>query len=157
MDFAVTKNTSDITTYNDSLEQLQEAIISNNNLDGVYGDGKNLVNNEDFPITNNFTDGLYMRQMKMKAESYVVSAVHNTNHFWFLLSGRVLVEDNNGVIEHIAPCWSHSNKGTKRLIKCIEDCVWINVIANPTDTRDMKEVEDNFFSITMDEHNKKQS
>jgi len=47
-------------------------------------------------------------------------------------------------------------KGTKRLIKCVEDCVWINVIANPTDTRDMKEIEDNFFSITLEEYNKKE-
>jgi len=137
------------------LESLQNIIIESDN-EQTYGDGKNLVNNEEFPITNNFTDGLYMRQMKMMAGSIVVSAIHHTNHFWFLLSGKVIVEDENETIEHIAPCWSYSLKGTKRLIKCVEDCVWINVIANPTDTRDMKEIEDNFFSITLEEYNKKE-
>mgnify|MGYP003132459576 CR=1 FL=1 len=137
------------------LESLQNIIIESDNKQ-TYGDGKNLVNNEEFPITNNFTDGLYMRQMKMMAGSIVVSAIHHTNHFWFLLSGKVIVEDENETIEHIAPCWSYSLKGTKRLIKCVEDCVWINVIANPTDTRDMKEIEDNFFSITLEEYNKKE-
>jgi len=137
------------------LEGLQNVIIESN-LKGTYGDGKNLVNNEEFPITNNFTDGLYMRQMKMKAGSIVISAIHHTNHFWFLLSGKVVVENENEIVEHIAPCWSYSLKGTKRLIKCIEDCVWINVIANPSDTRDMKAIENNFFSMTMEEYNKKE-
>ena len=137
------------------LESLQNIIIESDN-EQTCGDGKNLVNNEEFPITNNFTDGLYMRQMKMKAGTIVISAIHHTNHFWFLLSGKVVVENENEIVEHIAPCWSYSLKGTKRLIKCVEDCVWINVIANPTDTRDMKEIESNFFSITLEEYNKKE-
>ncbi len=144
------------TNFIESLEDLQNVFIENNDIEGVYGDGKSLVNNEEFPITNNFTDGLYMRQMKMKAGSFVISAIHHTNHFWFLLSGKVVVQADNETIEHIAPCWSYSLKGTKRLIKCLEDCVWINVIANPSDTRDMKAIEDNFFSMTMEEYNKKE-
>tara|TARA_R110000803_G_scaffold58775_3_gene117018 strand:+ start:7823 stop:8290 length:468 start_codon:yes stop_codon:yes gene_type:complete len=137
------------------LEVLQDVLIESDN-ENIYGDGKNLVNNEEFPITNNFSDGLYMRQMKMKSGSMVISAIHNTNHFWFLLSGKVIVQADNEIVEHIAPCWSYSLKGTKRLIECIEDCVWINVIANPTDTRDMKDIENNFFSTTMEEYNKKE-
>tara|TARA_R100000951_G_scaffold10701_2_gene9029 strand:- start:162 stop:626 length:465 start_codon:yes stop_codon:yes gene_type:complete len=137
------------------LEGLQNVLIESDS-EQIYGDGKNLVNNEEFPITNNFTDGLYMRQMKMKAGTIVISAIHHTNHFWFLLSGKVVVENENEIVEHIAPCWSYSLKGTKRLIKCVEDCVWINVIANPSDIKDMKEIEDNFFSITMEEYNKKE-
>ena len=97
-----------------------------------------------------------MRQMKMKAGSIVISAMHHTNHFWFLLSGKVIVEADNETVEHIAPCWSHSLKGTKRLIKCLEDCVWINIIANPTDTKNIKEIEKSFFSITLEEYNKKE-
>ena len=144
------------TNFIESLEDLQDVFIENNSIEGVYGDGKSLVNNEEFPITNNFTDGLYMRQMKMKAGSLVISAMHHTNHFWFLLSGKVIVQADNETVEHIAPCWSYSLKGTKRLIKCIEDCVWINVIANPTNTKDMKEIENNFFSATLEEYNKKE-
>ena len=137
------------------LEGIQNILIESDS-EQIYGDGKNLVNNEEFPITNNFTDGLYMRQMKMKAGTMVISAIHHTNHFWFLLSGKVVVENENEIVEHIAPCWSYSLKGTKRLIKCVEDCVWINVIANPSDTKDMKTIENNFFSMTMEEYNKKE-
>jgi hypothetical protein len=140
----------------EKLEVLQDVLIEHNDQEGIYGDGKTLVNNEEFPITNNFSDGLYMRQMKMKADTIVISAIHHTNHFWFLLSGKVIVEADDEVIEHIAPCWSYSIKGTKRLIKCIEDCVWINVIANPEDTSDMQQIENNFFSATLKEYNKKE-
>ena len=145
-----------LTNYTRKLEALQELLIQNNDKDFIHGDGEKLVNNEEFPIKHNFSDQLYMREMRMKAGTFVVSAIHHTNHFWFLLSGKVIVEDENETIDHIAPCWSYSLKGTKRLIKCVEDCVWINVIANPTDTRDMKEIEDNFFSITLEEYNKKE-
>jgi|TARA_R110001632_G_scaffold3473_1_gene15558 mannose-6-phosphate isomerase-like protein (cupin superfamily) len=137
------------------LEVLQNILIESDN-EQTFGDGKNLVNNEHFPITNNFSDGLYMRQMKMKAGSVVISAIHHTNHFWFLLSGKVILQADNETVEHIAPCWSYSLKGTKRLIKCVEDCVWINIIANPTNTKNMEDIENNFFSITMEEYNKKE-
>jgi len=149
-------NTGLSTNFIKQLETLQDVFIENNDLEGVYGDGKSLVNNEEFPITNNFTDGLYMRHLTMKADTVVISAIHHTNHFWFLLSGKVIVESDNEVVEHVAPCWSYSIKGTKRLVRCVEDCVWINVIANPTDTRDMKQVENNFFSATLEEYNKKE-
>jgi len=140
----------------EKLEVLQDVLIEHNDQEGIYGDGKTLVNNEEFPITNNFSDGLYMRQMKMKADTIVISAIHHTNHFWFLLSGKVIVEADDEIVEHIAPCWSYSMKGTKRLIRCIEDCVWINVIANPEDTNDMQKIENNFFSATLKEYNKKE-
>ena len=144
------------TNFIKELEIIQNAFIESNDQEGIYGDGKSLVNCEEFPITNHFSDGLYMRQMKMQAGSVVISAMHHTNHFWFLLSGKVDVIADEENVEHIAPCWSYSLKGTKRLIKCIEDCVWINIIANPTNTKDMEKVEKSFFSITLDEYNKKE-
>lgn len=144
------------TNFIEQLEILQNVLIKNNDQEEVYGDGKSLLSNEQYPITNNFSDGLYMRQMKMAADTIAISAIHHTNHFWFLLSGRVIVEADSETVEHIAPCWSYSIKGTKRLIRCIEDCVWINIIANPTETKDMQEVENNFFSMTLEEYNKKE-
>ena len=149
-------NTGLATNFIKELEAIENALIEINDQEGIYGDGKNLVDCEDFPITHNFSDGLYMRQMTMKAGSMVISAMHHTNHFWFLLSGKVDVVADEENVEHTAPCWSYSLKGTKRLIKCIEDCVWVNIIANPTDTRNMGKIEKSFFSITLEEYNKKE-
>lgn len=145
-----------LSNFTQRLEDLQNTLIDNNNLDNVFGDGESLVNNEVFPITNNFSDQLYMRQMKMPANSIIVSAIHHTEHFWFLMAGRILVTTNGETVEHVAPCYELSEKGAKRLIQCVEDCVFINVHKNPTNTRNMKEIEKFLYSFTIEEYNKKE-
>ena len=145
-----------LSNFTKRLEEFQNAMIANNDIEGVFGDGKSLVNNELIPITHNFSDQLYMRQMRMPAGSIVVSAVHHTDHFWFLMKGKILVTTNGETIEHIAPCYELSIKGAKRLIHCIEDCIFINLHKNPTNTKDMSLVEDKLYSFTIDEFNKKE-
>ena len=81
----------ELSNFNKKLEGLQNLIINNNDIDGLSGDGKELVDNEDFPISHDFSDQLYMRKMLMKKGSFVVSAYHHTDHFWFLLSGRIFI------------------------------------------------------------------
>ena len=76
------------------LETLQNVFIENNHIEGIYGDGKNLVNNEVFRIENDFADQLYMRKMYMPEQCVVISANHHTEHFWFLMYGRILVTTN---------------------------------------------------------------
>ena len=138
------------------LETLQNIFIENNHIEGIYGDGKNLVNNEVFRIENDFADQLYMRKMYMPEQCVVISANHHTEHFWFLMYGRILVTTNGEQVEHIAPCYEKSVKGAKRLILSLEDSLFINVHKNPTNTKDMKEVEESLYSITIKEYNKKE-
>ena len=90
----------------------------------------------------------------MKKGSLVVSTYHNTDHFWFLLEGRIQVNTGGEIVEHIAPCYEKSTKGAKRLIICLEDCVFINVHKNPTNTESLKEIEKNLYSFTIEEYNK---
>lgn len=138
------------------LEALQNVFIENNDIEGVYGDGKNLVNNDVFRIENEFSDQLYMRKMYMPKKCVVISAKHHTEHFWFLLKGRILVTTDGEQVEHIAPCYEKSIKGAKRLILSLEDSLFINVHKNPTNTQDMKEVEEALYSITAEEYEKKE-
>ena len=145
-----------ISNYIQKLEQLQDFIIANNCKENVSGEKNTLVNNEAFPIKHSFSDQLYMRQMKMPSGSLIVSAMHHTDHFWFLMTGRILVTTNGETIEHIAPCFEKSLKGAKRLIECIEECVFINVHKNPTNTRKIKEIEQSLYSFTIEEYNKKE-
>lgn len=152
----IKSNNKELSNFVCHLEDMQNVFIENNHLDCVYGDGKNLVNNETFRIENEFSDQLYMRKMYMPKECVVISAMHHTEHFWFLLKGRILVTTENEKIEHIAPCYEKSLKGAKRLILSLEDSLFINVHKNPTNTRDMKEVEKSLYSITMKEYIKKE-
>ena len=152
----IKSNNNKLSNFTYELENLQGEIIKNNHLPNVFGDGENLVNNDVFRIENEFSDQLYMRKMYMPKECVVVSAIHHTEHFWFLLKGRILVTTNGEQVEHIAPCYEKSIKGAKRLILSLEDALFINVHKNPTNTRDMKEVEEALYSITIEEYNKKE-
>tara|TARA_B100000768_G_scaffold83700_1_gene79177 strand:+ start:4634 stop:5122 length:489 start_codon:yes stop_codon:yes gene_type:complete len=152
----IKSNNNKLSNYKHKLEDLQNLFIENNHLEDIYGDGKSLVNNDVFRIENDFSDQLYMRKMIMPKDAVVISAVHHTEHFWFLMEGRILVTTDGEEIEHIAPCYEKSLKGAKRLILSLEDSVFINVHKNPTNTRDMKEVEELLYSITIEEYNKKE-
>lgn len=145
----------ELSLFNQRLEAFQSIMIKNaSDENKVYGDGKQLVDNEEFPITHDFSDQLYMRKMKMKKGSLVVSTYHNTDHFWFLLEGRIQVNTGGEIIEHIAPCYEKSIKGAKRLIICLEDCMFINVHKNPTNTESLEEIEKNLYSFNIEEYNK---
>ena len=138
--------------YTQKLELLQNVLIANNDKEFIHGDGKNLVNNDQFPIKHSFSDQLYMREMKMKAGTFVVSAMHHTDHFWFLMTGRILVTTDGETIEHIAPCFEKSIKGAKRFITCVEDCIFINVHKNPSNTTNLGEIEKKLYSFTIEEY-----
>ena len=56
----------ELSNFNKKLEGLQNLIINNNDIDGLHGDGKELVDNEDFPLTHDCSDQLYLRTMGMK-------------------------------------------------------------------------------------------
>jgi|TARA_R110000796_G_scaffold145737_1_gene262291 hypothetical protein len=152
----IKSNNTQLSNFAHQLEDLQNVMIENNHMDHVYGDGKNLVNNDIFRIENDFSDQLYMRKMHMPKDCVVISAMHHTEHFWFLLKGKILVTTEGEQVEHIAPCFEKSMKGAKRLILSLEDSLFINVHKNPTNTKDMDQVEKSLYSITIEEYNKKE-
>ncbi len=80
MDIKLNKNK--LSNYTQKLESFQNLMIENNDLENVFGDGKNLVNNEIFKIENDFADQLYMRKMYMPKKAVVVSAIHHTEQWW---------------------------------------------------------------------------
>lgn len=142
----------ELSKFNQELIALEKELIVRNNIEGIYGDGKSLVDNEEFPIEHDFEDQLYMRKMKMKAGSVVISAIHETDHFWFLMTGKIQVNTNGELIEHIAPCYEHSKKGTKRVILCLEDCIFINIHKNPENEKNLEVLENKLYSFTFEEH-----
>ena len=117
-----------------TVQEMQDFLVQNNDLEGIHGDGKSIAVVPDIPITNYFADGIYLRQMEMPADTVVVGAIHNHLHAWFLLTGRVLINNNGEIIEHIAPCFTISKPGSKRLIYALEDSIFVNVHKNPSNT-----------------------
>jgi len=140
---------------NKSAELLQSLIISNNDIDGFYGNGKDIPEIKEIPIKHGFADQIYLREMTMQAGQIVIGAIHNHQHIWFLMKGKVTINDNGEIIDHIAPCYMISEPGSKRIIYAHEHSIFVNIHKNPSNTKDIKELENELVSMTMDEFNKK--
>jgi len=140
---------------NKEIQSLQDLIIENNNIEGFYGDGKNIPEIENIPIKHDFADQIYLRQMTMEKGQLVIGAIHNHKHIWFLLKGKITVNDDGEIIDHIAPCYMVSEPGSKRAIYAHEHSIFVNIHKNPSNTKDIKELEKEIVSMTMEEFNKK--
>lgn len=140
---------------NKEIKALQNFIVSNNDKEGFYGDGKSIAESPDVPIKHSFADQIYVRQMNMKADQVIVGAIHNHQHVWFLLTGHVSINNNGEVIDYVAPCYTVSEPGSKRVIYAHEDSVFVNVHKNPLNVKDIKQLEEEIVSISVDEFNKK--
>ena len=137
------------------IKDLCNNLLSMSNGKDIVGDGKHLVTDAEFAkITHEFTDGIYMRRMDIYANAVVVGAIWKHEHFCFLLEGNITVADKHGVQDYIAPCYVRSLPGAQRVIHAHEDSVFINVHKNPTNTRDLEEVESYICSLTLEEYDK---
>ena len=90
---------------------------------------------------HSFADGIYIREMKMKQGQLGFSAIHKHSYGFFLLSGVLASSKEEGVEEFIAPCYVVSPRGAKRVVYAVEDCIITTVHANPTNTQNLKEIE----------------
>jgi hypothetical protein len=93
--------------------------------------------------------------MNLKKGHVILGAVHNHLHVWFLLTGSVIINNNGEKIEHIAPCYTVSEPGSQRIILALEDSIFVNVHKNPTNTKDIAELEKEIVSMTKEEYNNK--
>lgn len=80
----------------------------------------------DCPLVHRFTPGLYAREIFMPAGSLASSKIHNTEHPFVVLTGKVSVRNERGEVDHIeAPYVGITKPGARRLIFVHEDCRWI--------------------------------
>tara|TARA_R110002167_G_scaffold88800_2_gene239428 strand:+ start:992 stop:1489 length:498 start_codon:yes stop_codon:yes gene_type:complete len=129
-------------SYKDKVTQIEEylaSIADGENI--VVGNGNELIYPDMWEYKHSFADGVYIREMKMKQGQLGFSAIHKHSYGFFLLSGILASSKEEGVEEFIAPCYIVSPRGAKRIVYAIEDCVITTVHANPTNTQDLKEIE----------------
>ena len=136
----------------ESIQELQELIISS---DAGFGDGKSIAEVPDVPIKHLFADQIYIRQMNIKQGQVIIGAIHNHLHAWFLMEGKVIINNNGEIIEHIAPCYTVSEPGSKRLIYALEDSIFVNVHKNPSNTENIEDLEKEIVSFDIEEYKQK--
>mgnify|MGYP003119055241 CR=1 FL=1 len=129
-------------SYKDKVTKIEEyltSIADGKNI--VVGNGNELIYPDMWEYKHSFADGVYIREMKMKQGQLGFSAIHKHSYAFFLLSGVLASSKEEGVEEFIAPCYVVSPRGAKRIVYAVEDCVITTVHANPTNTQDLKKIE----------------
>jgi hypothetical protein len=83
----------------------------------------------------------YAREMTLFAGNIVVGKIHRFPCINILSKGSVRVEGEFESEIYTAPFTWVSCAGTKRAIYALKDCIWTGMWQNPTDTRDLEEIE----------------
>ena len=128
-------------SYKEKVKKIEDYFISIADGKTVVGDNTELVYPDFWKYKHSFADGIYIREMGMKKGQLGFSAIHKHSYGFFLLSGVLASSKEDGIEEFIAPCYIISPRGAKRIVYAVEDCVITTVHANPTNTRDLKEIE----------------
>ena len=133
--------------------EFEKALISNADGVNIEGDGKHILTESKIaPIKHTFADGIYVRQMDLKKDSVVVGAIHKHLHVWFLLTGHISVATEDTVEDYLAPCYVVSTPGVKRVILANEDSIFVNIHKNPSNTKDIDELEKEIVALNYKEY-----
>ena len=104
------------------------------------------------PLTHRFAEGMYVRQIELKAGTFVTGKIHKHCHPAFILSGEVsVITEEDGAQRIKGPMAMISPAGTKRAIYVHEDTVWITVHLNPNELRDLDKLEKEIIAASYDE------
>ena len=134
-------NNIPVKSYKDKIKQVEDYLINIADGENVIGNGKEVIYAENlWEYKHVFTDGVYIREMNMKAGQLVFSAIHKHKYALFLLTGSCLVSTEDGVEEYIAPCYVIAPSGSKKMGYALEESIVVTVHANPTNTQDLNEL-----------------
>ena len=87
-------------------------------------------------LEHRFSAGVYIRELTMPADSYILGHKHATTHMNIISKGSCMLSDiETGEITRIeAPCTFESTAGVQKFLYIIEECVWSTVhVTNETD------------------------
>lgn len=104
-----------------------------------------------FPLTHNFADGMYIRQLIVPARTLTVTKIHAQTHPFFLLKGTISILTEEGVKKITAPYSGITKKGTKRII-WHHDEVMITTVHRTNET-DLEKIEEEVIAKNFEELN----
>ena len=141
--------------FKNTVTKLEQDLIS-------IADGENIIagtkekpivtDSKKVPIKHYFMDGVYVREMTMFKDMFVIGAIHKHLHMCFLLQGHLSVAHEDDVVDYIAPCFIISKPGIKRVLYAHEDSIWYNTHQNPSNTEDILKLEQELVCINYEEY-----
>lgn len=94
----------------------------------------------DVPVTHRFAPGVYMREVVMPADSFIIGHQHKTEHFNVVTKGRALVRMGDKIEEIVAPCVFVSGAGVRKILLILEEMTWATI--HPTTETDQEKLDD---------------
>ena len=148
------KKNSDVSVNSrEAILQFEKSLISIADGVNIEGDGEHIVRDGNIaPIKHAFADSIYIRQMDMAKDTFVIGAIHKHLHVWFLLTGHVTVTTEDTTEDYIAPCYVISTPGVKRVILALEDSTFVNIHKNPSNTQDIDQLEKEIVALSYEEY-----
>jgi hypothetical protein len=107
---------------NDQIELIEEQLIQ--------------LEQVECPLVHRFAPSVYVREVTMPANSFIIGHEHKTEHFNVVLTGkaRVMID---GVIEDIvAPCIFVSKPSVRKVLYIIEEMKWATI--HPTEETNLE-------------------
>tara|TARA_R100001198_G_C5057945_1_gene110527 strand:- start:33 stop:503 length:471 start_codon:yes stop_codon:yes gene_type:complete len=147
----IAKNFKSVVT---KLEKDLISIADNKNIIAGTKEKPIVNNSERVPIRHFFMDGVYVREMTMFKNTFVIGAIHKHLHMCFLLKGHISVANEDDIIDYIAPCYIISKPGVKRVLYAKEESVWYNTHKNPSNTQNVEQLEKEIVCISYEEYEK---
>ena len=123
--------------------QVQDNIENHPN--GLTGEALEKLN----PLKHSFADGCYIREVFNPKGELLVTKIHKVSHPFFLLKGDMTMLMEDGIKRIKAPHYGITPAGTKRIIYCHEDCVFVTVHA--TKETDIEKIEEEVIAKDFDE------
>lgn len=100
----------------------------------------------DCPLDYQFYPGLLIRERFVPAGTLFSTYTWKTTHPFRCIGGELLIwEEKIGWQLFTAPCKGITYAGTKRIVFAIDNVIWETLHANPTDTKDEKQLHDMLF------------
>ena len=138
-----------------SKEQFRNGIMKvqenlENHPNGLTGEALEKLN----PLKHSFADGCYIREIFNPKGELLVTKIHKVTHPFFLMKGDMSILMEDGIKRIRAPHYGITPAGTKRIIYCHEDCVFVTVHA--TELTDIDKIEEEVIAKDFDEFDKEE-
>ena len=95
------------------------------------------------PLKHTFSEGVYVREITMPANTYILGHEHTTTHLNIISKGSCVLADmeTGEMIDIVAPYTFESKAGVQKLLYIVEECVWSTVhVTNETDITKLEEI-----------------
>ena len=139
--------------YKDRIKKIEDYIISISDNKVACGNGKEIIYPSVLQYKHSFADGVYVREMKIEKGILIVGAIHKHKEVFFLLKGKLNIMTKKGIEEYIAPCYVVTPSGSKKMGYALEESIVVTIHANPTNTQDLKKLENNMVVYNWKEYN----